>query len=181
MIDQVISERFAKLYDETYKNVLKFVVCNCSSMDDVEDIVQSIYLELLKLLQRNIYFNNDNAYVMGIAKNKVNEYYRFKYRNKIISLFPKKDDFSLLENVPSNTNLQEEFIKTEDIKFIWEYLKTKKIIIFKVFYLYYYMDMSIKRIAIELDISESNVKHYLYRTLSELKKIMNDRSGKNVW
>lgn len=117
---------------------------------------------------------------MGIAKNKVNEYYRFKYRNKIISLFPKKDDFSLLENVPSNTNLQEEFIKTEDIKFIWEYLKTKKIIIFKVFYLYYYMDMSIKRIAIELDISESNVKHYLYRTLTELKKIMNDRSGKNV-
>ena len=58
MIDQVISERFAKLYDETYKNVLKFVVCNCSSMDDVEDIVQSIYLELLKLLRRNIYFNN---------------------------------------------------------------------------------------------------------------------------
>ena len=34
-------------------------------------------------------------------------------------------------------------------------------IVFKVFYLYFYEDMSIKDVAGLLKISESNVKHYI--------------------
>lgn len=88
MINQVISERFTKLYDETYKNVLKFVVCNCSSMDDVEDIVQSIYLELLKLLRRNIYFNKTDDRNIRIAfsnRNRPLRDYYFGELNRVNS------------------------------------------------------------------------------------------------
>ena len=46
-------------------------------------------------------------------------------------------------------------------------------------YLYYYANSTIKDISKELKISESNVKHYLYRTLNELKILMN-RGDKNV-
>ena len=34
--------------------------------------------------------------------------------------------------------------------------------------------LSIKEIARQLNITESNVKHYIYRTLSELKEALNE-------
>lgn len=180
MIDQETLNKFDKLYNGSYSNVLKYVICNCSNAEDIKDIVQSVYLELLKILQNDKSFNKGNTYILGITKNKVNEYYRFNYKAKIVSLFSKKDDFLLLDSILDNVDLEEEFIKKEDLKFIWNYLKRKKVIIFKIFYLYYYTDMNIKDIGIELNISESNVKHYLYRTLKELKFIMKNGDEKNV-
>ncbi len=180
MIDQETLNKFDKLYKGSYSNVLKYVICNCSNAEDIKDIVQSVYLELLKILQKDKSFNKGNAYILGITKNKVSEYYRFNYKAKIVSLFSKKDDFLLLDSIPDNVDLEEKFIKEEDLKFIWNYLKRKKVIIFKIFYLYYYTDMNIKDIGIELNISESNVKHYLYRTLKELKFIMKNGDEKNV-
>lgn len=38
-----------------------------------------------------------------------------------------------------------------------------------MFYLYFVLDLKISDISKELDISESNVKHKLYRTIKELK------------
>ncbi len=180
MIDQETLKTFDKIYDETYDNILKYVICNCSNIEDVKDIVQNIYLELLKGLNKKITYNNINAYVMGIAKNKIKEYYRFNYKAKIISIFSKKDDIELLETIKDDIDIQKDLITKEDLKFIWDYLKNKKVIISKIFYLYYYLNMSIKEIAQELNISESNVKHYLYRTLKELKNVVKQRSDENV-
>ena len=179
MIDQETLNKFDKLYNESYKNVLKYVICNCSNIEDVKDIVQNVYVDLLKKINK-INIENDNAYVMGIAKNKVNEYYRFNYKVKLVNLFSKDEEFDMICNIPDDFDLQDEFIQKEDIKFIWDFLKKKKTIVFKVFYLYYYEDMSIKDIAGLLKISESNVKHYLYRTLNELKVVMKNRGDENV-
>lgn len=180
MINQETLNTFDKLYKASYQNVLKYVVCHCSNVEDVKDIVQSVYLELLKIIDKDKSFNKGNAYIIGITKNKVNEYYRFNYKAKIISLFSKKDDFHLLDSIPDDIDLQKELLQREDLKFIWNFLKKKKVIILKIFYLYYYADMNMKDISKELNISESNVKHYLYRTLNELKSIMRNRSDKNV-
>lgn len=180
MIDQETLNIFDKLYTESYSSVLKYVICNCSNAEDVKDIVQSVYLELLKILKKDRSFNKGKNYIIGIAKNKVNGYYRFNYKTKIVSLFDKNDDFTLLDGISSNIDLEDEFIKKEDLNFIWNFLKNKKVIIFKIFYLYYYTDMNIRDISLEFNISESNVKHYLYRTLNELKIIMKNGDDKNV-
>ena len=180
MVDQETLKTFDELYDKTYNNVLKYVICNCSNIEDVKDIVQNIYLELLKVIDKKNTINNHKSYIMGIAKNKVKEYYRFNYKAKIISLFSKKEDIDLMDTIPSNIDIQKELITKEDLQFIWNYLKNKKVIISKVFYLYYYNNLSIKDIAIDLHISESNVKHYLYRTIQELKNILKEKGDKNV-
>ena len=179
MINQNTLKIFDDLYDKTYKNVLKYVVCNCSNAEDIKDIIQNIYMEVLKKIQNEVVFNNESAYIMGIAKNKVNEYYRHKYKVKIISLFVKKDDKEFNIDIPDSFDLELDYIKKEDINFIWDFLKKKKIIIFKVFYLYYYEDLSIENISKALNISQSNVKHYLYRTINELKEVMKERTNKN--
>ncbi len=179
MIDPKTLLTFDKLYSDTYQDVLTYVICHCSNIEDAKDIVQNIYVEVLKKLEKNNPFIQNKSYLIGIAKNKINQYYRFSYKTKIISLFSKKDDFMLIDHIPSETDIEKDFIIHEDIEFIWNFLKKKKSIVPKIFYLYYYMGLSIKEISLQLNISESNVKNYLYRTLKELNELMK-KGEKNV-
>ncbi len=163
MTSERILNIFNKLYNDTYLEVSKYVVCNASKIDDVEDIIQNIYLEVFRLVKKDKDINL--SYIMGITKNKVKDHYRFKYKDKLLSFIFKDNS---LEEIPSNYDLEKTYLNKYDTDKVWSYLKKKNIIIFKVFYLYYYLGLSIKDISTNLNISESNVKHYLYRTLKEL-------------
>lgn len=180
MIDQETLEKFDKLYNDSYQTVLKYVICKCSNIEDVKDIVQNIYLDLLRKLDKDKSFDIDISYVMGVAKNKVNQYYRFNYKVKIVSLFSKQDDISLIDVVSSEVDLSKDVIRKDDLEFVWNFIKRKKIIVFKIFYLYYYCDLTIESISKELNITISGVKYYLYNTLKELKLIMKERENDNV-
>ena len=52
MIDQETLKKFNSIYDVSYKNVLKYVICNCSNVEDVKDIVQNIYVDLLERVKK---------------------------------------------------------------------------------------------------------------------------------
>lgn len=80
MVDQKSLKKFDKLYDETYKDISRYVVCNCFNIDDVKDILQNIYMEVYKKID----IIEDKKYIIGIAKNKIYKYYRFNYKQKII-------------------------------------------------------------------------------------------------
>lgn len=164
MVDQKSLKKFDKLYDKTYKDISHYVVCNCSNIDDVKDIIQNIYMEVYKKID----MIEDKKYIFGIAKNKIYKYYRFNYKQKIIDFF-RNDEIDVIENIPSNYNLEKSCFLKFDTDEIWKYLKRKPVIISKIVYLYYYEEMSLKEISKCLNISLSNVKNYLYRTLKELK------------
>ncbi len=180
MIDQETLKTFDKLYYESYNDVLKYVVCNCSNIEDTKDIIQNVYLEVIKKIKKDANFEITKGYIMGITKNKVKDYYRFNYKNKILSLFSNKDNIDLLDQTSSDFDLQDSFIKETDLDIVWKYLKEKSGIIPKIFYLYYYADYGIKDIAEYLNINESSVKNNLYRTLKELKTLLNIGGDENV-
>ena len=182
MLDQEALKIFEKLYEETYQEILRYIVCKCSNIEDVKDILQTVYLEVLKKLEKDISLKITKQYILGIAKNKINEYYRFNYKAKIISLFEKKDnqEIEISETIPDEFDLQTYLTNKNDVEIIWNFLKKKKIIIFKIFYLYYYSDYKIKDIANTLNISEANVKNYLYRTLKELASFLESGGENNV-
>lgn len=171
MTGQENFQMFKKIYDETYNNLLKFIVCRCSNIDDVNDIIQETYTELYKIFISEKKLNNVNKYIYGIAKNKIKKHYNLIYKIKTISL-SKEEDTGLIDTISSDINIEKIILDKSDLDFIWEYLKKKKIIIQRVFYLYYSLDLSIKEISNELGISESCVKNYLYRTLNELQEVM---------
>lgn len=180
MIDQETLKTFDELYYDTYDYVLKYVVCNCSKLNDVEDIVQNVYMEAYKQILKGVKISNFKAYVLGIAKNKVKDYYRFCYKEKILSFFSDFEDNKTSLEISSDINIQNDLIISEKINFVFEYLKTKKIIVFKIFYLYYYFGLTIKEISKELGTTESNVKHNLYRTLGELKNLLESGELENA-
>ena len=171
MIDQETLKTFDKLYEETYQSVLKYVVCNCSNIEDVKDIVQNTYLEVIKNIEK---ISNKN-YVIGIARHKIKDYYRFNYKSKRVSLFSNKND-ELVDSIKADIDLEKSYLIKYDTEIVWNYLKKKKSIISKIFYLYYYLGLTITDISKELDITESSVKNYLYRTLRELKTMFEGMS-----
>ena len=62
--------KFNTIYHDTYKMVLKYVVCNSYNINDVNDIIQEVYFELYKILDKKD-IDNINDYLIGIARNKI--------------------------------------------------------------------------------------------------------------
>ena len=177
MASQETLKTFDKYYYETYQDTLTFVVCNCPNIEDAKDIVQNTYLELYKKIEKNELINNPKSYILAIAKHKIKDYYRFKYKTKLISLFSNYQDKDLLETYPANIDIENMILTKDTLDKAWNYLKKKKSIIPKVFYLYYYNNLTIKEIAKTLNLTESNVKHYLYRTIEELNIYLKEETN----
>ena len=115
MIDQKTLDEFSKIYDETYNDVLRYVVCKCSNISDVEDIIQNIYLDVYKKLP-----NISKSYIMGISKNKVNDYYRYNYKRKILEMFSKEE---IEVDYKSDVDIESATIMKYDVELVWKYLK----------------------------------------------------------
>ncbi len=162
MTGQKALDKFDVVYNESYKDISRYVVLNANNIGDVKDILQNIYLEVYK----NIDKVSDKNYVFGIAKNVLKKYYKFK--------FLRKDDTEITDNIKSNINLEKTVMDKFDTEIVWKYLKKKNNNLAKIIYLYYYEDFTIKEIANSLNLTESNVKNYIYRTLKELRRINND-------
>lgn len=162
MTGQKALDKFDVVYNESYKDISRYVVLNANNIGDVKDILQNIYLEVYK----NIDKVSDKNYVFGIAKNVLKKYYGFK--------FLRKDDTEITDNIKSNINLEKTVMDKFDTELVWKYLKKENNNIAKIIYLYYYEYFTIKEIANSLNLTESNVKNYIYRTLKELRRINND-------
>ena len=97
-------------------------------------------------------------------------YGRF-YKIKTYSLFLKNErEIEWIDTISNDYDTLDFIIKKEQSKKVWEYIKKRKPIVTKIFFLYYGLELTIKEIAKELSINESNVKNILYRTLKELKE-----------
>ncbi len=180
MASQINLYKFNEIYDKTYLDLLKYVIIKCHNINDTNDIIQEIYLELWKILNKKELSNiNIKNYLIGIANNKIKKHFTLLQKIKAVSLFETNEqDIELIERIEDKINLNDLIIKYDDWNTIWEYIKNKKNQdIPKVFYLHYKLELSIKEISIYLKTNESYIKNLIYRTLKELKE--NFRNGGN--
>lgn len=169
MSNQISLKDFEKIYNLTYNQTLKYIICKCSNIDDVNDIIQDTYVELYNILKRKgtIMLDNTTSYIIGIAKKKLLKHYGILYKLKKFSLWNDEDTYL---DIPSEFDLEDEILTRLNAKKVLEYIRKKDIMVIKVFYLYYYLDLKISQIATALALSESNVKNILYRTIKDIKK-----------
>ncbi len=83
---------FETIYNNTYNDLLKFVVCKCGNLNDVDDIIQDTYLELFKTLKSNKEIFDISAYLTTIAKTKIIDNYKKNQKIKTISMFQKNEE-----------------------------------------------------------------------------------------
>lgn len=82
-----------------------------------------------------------------------------------------EEEANLLDIVPSDFDLEKIIIQKYELNDFTKFLFSKKQIIIKTFYLYFYFDMTTKEVSRKLNINESTIKSYLYRTLKEYRKL----------
>ncbi len=174
----ITKETFEFLYNNTYQNVLRYTICHCRNLDDVNDIIQDIYTELYQTITNKNYIDLENveSYIIGIAKNKIKRHYgilKVNYKMQI--------ENGNLEHFESNEiDIENNLITKDNVLQIWNYLKNKSDITARIFYLYYVMEIPIKTIADSMQMTESNVKNHLYRTQKELKQKFKKGDGYNA-
>ncbi len=165
---------FENLYHATYEKVLAYIIVKCKNTQDVADIFQETYTEVVNALRKHgiPYFKKPEAFVMQIAKRKI--YRHYKLLERIRGVF---DAYDFDESNPNAINLDqisfdELLVTKETIDTAISYLGRKDELTKKVFYLYYFMDKPLKEIADMFSVKESTVKNKLYRTLKELREYL---------
>lgn len=172
---QDVTSYFNEIYDSTSKGVLAFITAKCGNPEDIGDIFQETYMDLYKMVQKNGVASvaNSGGLVFKIAKRKLARYYDRKARRPVVISSTADDDngdeVDLLELEADLFMTEEIAVNAAIIEDAGKFLKSKSHDVQKAFYLFYYFGVSIPEIAKQLGISESNVKHKIYRTLSELK------------
>lgn len=164
---------FDNIYNETYQTILRYIIGKCQNLDDVNEILQDSYVELYHTLQRKkaLKLDDINAYLKGITKNIIKKFYRKKYKERSEVLYFANDLDYIGTKKEGEQDLEADFITRENVQQIWNYLNNKNVIIAKIFYLYFNLGLKISDIAIELELTESATKNYIYRTLKELKEV----------
>ncbi len=175
MGEKSITSRFNEIYDATNKKALSFITAKCGNIDDINDILQETYMELYKVLNAKgaEFIENDEAFVIQIAKQKVFRHYTALQKAKSkISLTLVKDDeeIDLLGEIPDEMDLEEEIVNSALVEEIQQLLSKRPQDIRKIFFMRFSLDMSIKEIAGLMELSESGVKNKLYRTINEIRK-----------
>ena len=80
MINQAQDDFFNELYASTNQKVLAYIIVKCGKTEDVADIFQETYTEVVKIIRKHgiSYFKQPDALVMQIAKRKIFRHYKLK-------------------------------------------------------------------------------------------------------
>lgn len=174
---QIQEEDFEHIYKQTYNILIRYIVVKCNNIEDINDILQETYMELLKKIRRRkkLEIDNINGYIYGIANNVIKRHFHKRKLEKIIYLYSNNDDETPLD-IEDTFDLEQDFITRENVDKVWQYINAKDLLTTKIIYLYFILGLKISDIANELNIGESNVKNKIYRTLKEMK----EKFGKEV-
>jgi RNA polymerase sigma-70 factor (ECF subfamily) len=172
------ASRFDEIYNSTNKTVLAFITAKCGRTTDIEDIFQDTYLELYQVLSKRgaDYVKNGKAFVLRIARQKIARHYSLLERLKFfVSLTTEGRDGeeTVLSDLEADGFLTEDFAVSQIlIETARQFILGKPEDVKKIFYLFYDVGLTIPEIARLLARSESGVKNKLYRTLKELRKLL---------
>ncbi|MCL1866456.1 MAG: sigma-70 family RNA polymerase sigma factor [Oscillospiraceae bacterium] len=182
MTGQDVTSRFNEIYDSTHKTVLAFVTAKCRNTADIADIVQDTYVEVYLILRKRgtDYIKNAATLTLRIARQKLSRYYALTERMKmfvpmtVVNADGGETDLSELSAFEADSFLTEDFVVNKSVlDEVREFVRGKPQDVKKVFYLFYDLEQTIPQIAKSLSMSESNVKHKLYRTLKEIREKLN--------
>lgn len=166
---------FSQVYQEYFDRIYNFIYSRTHSQDDAEDIVQETFSGIWKSIDNFDQEKPIGSYLYQIAKNKLNDYLKRKYRINAFSAF-----FSL-DNT-SEEELDNYADKTEDKGYLTKaHSKALKLIeqleanYKKVLELRYVKGYKISEVAKELGLSENNVKVIQNRAIKKLKELINSK------
>lgn len=156
-LDEIVDE-----FTPYVKKVIDNMAGNNLSYEDKEEILTDTFFVLWKNRNNNI--NYLDSYIAGIAKNLVKE--KFKKCNITYNIEDYENNVRYFDELEMFSEEREKF---NNLKIGYKALNEVELELISMFY---YSAKSIKEIAKELKMSETNVKTRLFRIRRKLKKYL---------
>ncbi len=169
---------FEKLYTKYHHDVFQFLFYMVKSREQAEDLVQEVYIRVLKSYERFEGKSSEKTWLFSIARNAAIDYFRKQkgWKQRIIQKFDMsatqvKDEYPIPEEVA---------IQRDELKLMYRSLDQCTLDQRMVLIMRFLQDLSIAETAEALNWTESKVKTTQHRALKSLKKYMEDLAEKEV-
>lgn len=154
-------DEFSLIYDEYITKIYRFVFLKVNTSEIAEDLSSEVFARTWKEFNRKE-IKNIQAFLYGVARNLIADYYRTGEKRKIVAIeatfdVQDEDDLQNRVNIDSDMEMVRKALSdiNEDYQnyIIWRYLE----------------ELSISEIAEIIDKSEESVRVGVHRALQSLK------------
>ncbi len=166
-----IRTRFTEIYEQTWRLAGSLAAAGCRQSADIGDLVQEVYLELYRILQKRgpDYITEPEAMIRKLMRQKLARYWRTLSRRREVQPEPLPDGTEIEMADITALSIEEIAVDGEILQWTDRHLKERGEPVRRIFHLYYRFGVSLPEIARLLDLSESDVKNKLYRTLKQIR------------
>lgn len=163
---------FNRVYDETFEELRRYVAIQCADVSSIADILQETYLAYYRaLLRRGVdYAKEPRALLRKIAKRRVYAYYSLREGMKRLLPLGRGADEADWEIPDARADFTGQALERAEAARIWQTLAAYPADVRKIFYLFYYENLSHAQIAATLRCNVSSVKNKLYRTIHRIRE-----------
>ena len=160
---------FSAVYEETYWDILKFIIIKTGNADAVADIVQNVYHHFYRRIRRRGFRDimAPKAFLITLAKKELTKHYaRRKGDEEHFALDAAAEEAAV--NIPFEKMIEDKALTER----IWSLVKGEPLLSYQAFVLFYGYDKPIAEVAQTLHISEQATKNRLYRTRNRVRALM---------
>jgi RNA polymerase sigma-70 factor, ECF subfamily len=167
---------FDELYSKYHQDVFNFLIYMVQNRQHAEDLVQEVYIRVLKSYENFEGKSSEKTWLFSIAKNVAIDHFRKQknWKNRILEKF----DWGRNELASGEALPEEITLANEEIQELYQCLKQCPTDYRLVIIMRYLQDLSIKETSEILEWSESKVKTTQHRALKWLKQEMKQRLRK---
>ena len=167
-------DRFNRIYDDTWERVNIYLTARARSLHDLHDLIQEVYLELYRALDRGVAPKNSEAFVIHIAKQKLASYYSDLDAAPLSMDHLEHDYIDPVDQVALerwvDSRVEDKTVESLLIGQITQDLPESPWPIRQIFYLRFHHGLTLPEIAQELDLSINQTRNHYYRTLQDLRE-----------
>ena len=147
------------------QEVLQLVYSYVNNKEVAEDLTQDIFVKCYKSLHTYKGNSNLKTWLWRIAINHCKDYLKSWYNKKVIVT---EDDFTYMES--QKESVKQTVIQNAEDRELASAVMNLPIKYREVIYLFYYEELSIKEVAIVIEVKENTIKTRLKKAKELLKK-----------
>lgn len=167
---------FENLYNKYHHDVFQFLFYMVKNREQAEDLVQEVYIRVLKSYDRFEGKSSEKTWLFSIARNVAIDSFRKQkgWKQRIIEKF----DWSTNQVKDAKPIPEEITLQNENVQLMYQCLDQCTVDQKMVIVMRYLQELSISETAEALNWTESKVKTTQHRALKVLKKYMEELTQK---
>ena len=179
-VNDDLNRYFEEVYEKTKCSVTLYLISKCKGFDDINDVLQEVYMEYFRTIQRKgiEYVDDEEAFLIALCKRKLASYYSFWDRIANRTSLDAAAESQIKDYTDQEDqwcDMEDDFYRKEMLQDVKKILKQQPDCIQKIFYLYYTMELTVSEIAELLRMKPQTVKNRLFRTRNLIRKMLEER------